>query len=251
MDAPFIELKDIKKDFGKQEILKGVNLRIQKGETLAIIGKSGTGKSVLLKHIIGLIKPDSGSLLINGRAIDQMPLKEIRSFQKNLSYMFQDNALFDFLNIFENIALPLKETALFPKDEIEHRVQEKLRQLSLEEARNKYPAQLSGGMRKRVALARALVTEPSLVLFDEPTTGLDPVRKKNVYEMIQEYRHKFGFTSVIVSHDIPQVFYISQQIAMLDDGVIRFQGNRDDILESHNRILNAFITGQDEAFSRL
>lgn len=251
MVQPIIEFKDIRKRFGDQEVLKGINLALYKGETLAVIGKSGTGKSVLLKHMIGLIRPDAGTLLIEGTPMDKMSRGEIKAFQKNLSYMFQDNALFDFLNIFENIALPLNESALFDKTQIQDRVQQKMRQLGLEGVDKKFPAQLSGGMRKRVALARALVTDPSLVLFDEPTTGLDPVRKKNVYEMIQEYQSQFGFTAVIVSHDIPQVFYICQRIAMLDDGIIRFEGKRDNILQSHNKILNAFITGQDEVSSSI
>ncbi|MFH2060441.1 MAG: ATP-binding cassette domain-containing protein [Pseudomonadota bacterium] len=251
MMQPLIEFKNISKSFGSLSVLRGVNLSIYAGEALAIIGKSGTGKSVLLKHIIGLVKPDSGQILINGEPIDHLETEKLRSFQKSLSYMFQDNALFDFLNIFENIALPLKENSQFPKSEINDKVYQKMDQLGLMGTQSKFPAQLSGGMRKRVALARALVTDPTVVLFDEPTTGLDPVRKKNVYTMIQEYQKRFGFTSVIVSHDIPQIFYISKRIAMLDEGKILFSGDREDILQSHNKILNAFITGQDDVLSQL
>ena len=248
---PLIEFKNVTKRFGAQTVLDGINLSIFKGETLAIIGKSGTGKSVLLKHIIGLLSPDSGQIFINGQDMQQMDKKNIIQFQKELSYMFQDNALFDFLTIYENIALPLKENRHFPKDQIYDKVLHRMDQLGLMGNETKFPSQLSGGMRKRVALARALVTDPHIVLFDEPTTGLDPVRKKNVYGMIKECQEKLGFTSVIVSHDIPQIFYISQRIAMLDDGVIRFSGPRGDILHSHNQILNAFISGQEESFSRL
>ncbi len=245
MDHPLIEFINVTKEFGPQKVLKGVNLRIYEGETLAIIGKSGTGKSVLLKHIIGLIHADSGQILINGESIDHLEKNIIKSFQKKLSYMFQENALFDFMNIYENIALPLKENPQFPKSEIKDKVSRHMDQLGLLGAENKFPSQLSGGMRKRVALARALITDPSIVLFDEPTTGLDPVRKKNVYAMIREYQQKFGFTSIIVSHDIPQVFYLSDRIAMLENGAILFSGLKDDVIQSHNKILNAFISGQD------
>ncbi|MFH2091881.1 MAG: ATP-binding cassette domain-containing protein [Pseudomonadota bacterium] len=251
MKPPLIEFKNISKNFGSQTVLNKVNLSIYEGETLAIIGKSGTGKSVLLKHIIGLVKPDSGQILINGEPIDHLKTDKIKAFQRELSYMFQDNALFDFLNIFENIALPLKETSKLAKNQINDKVYQRMDLLGLKGTEKKFPAQLSGGMRKRVALARALITDPHIVLFDEPTTGLDPVRKKNVYTMIQEYQKKFGFTSVIVSHDIPQVFYISQKIAMLDEGIIRFAGPKEDILQSHNKILNAFITGHDNSLKKL
>jgi len=245
MAIPLIEFKNVSKSFGSQKVLDRINLSIYEGETLAIIGKSGTGKSVLLKHIIGLLSPDTGQILINGVHINSLTKKDTRAFQKNLSYMFQDNALFDSMNIYQNIALPLEENLQFPKKEIKNTVNKKMELLGLDGTHQKFPSQLSGGMRKRVALARALITEPNIVLFDEPTTGLDPVRKKNVYEMIKEYQTKFGFTSIIVSHDIPQVFYISQRIAMLDDGRIRFSGPREDILQSHNTILNAFMAGQE------
>ena len=243
MTQPLIELKNIHKQFDGQEVLKGVDLSIYRGETLAIIGKSGTGKSVLLKHIIGLLDPDRGAIHIQGEPAEEMAIEQRRAFLRKLSYMFQDNALFDFYTIYENIALPLKEDPGFPAGQIAGKVGRRIKQLGLSGSENKFPAQISGGMRKRVALARALVTDPEVVLFDEPTTGLDPVRKKNVYSMIRQYQEKFGFTSVIVSHDIPQIFYISQRIAMLDEGRIRFAGPREDVLQSHNTILNAFISG--------
>lgn len=245
MTHPMVEFKNIKKSFGPQDVLTGVDLKIYQGETMAIIGKSGSGKSVLLKHIVGLMKPDSGLILLDGKNADEMSKDEIKAFQKNFSYMFQDNALFDFLNIYENIALPLKETTRMEKDEIKEKVTHKMAQLSLGDVWHKFPSQLSGGMRKRVALARALITEPDTVLFDEPTTGLDPVRKNNVYELIKECQQKFGFTSIIVSHDIPQVFYISQRIAMIEEGRIRFSEPAEDILDSHNKILSAFMVGQE------
>ena len=245
MTVPFIQFVNVAKSFGTHHVLNGLNLSIYKGEIIAIIGKSGTGKSVLLKHIIGLIQQDAGQILINGEPLHQLSKKNKKFFQKQLSYMFQDNALFDFMNTYDNIALPLIENSNFSKDQIKEKVLMRLQQLGLTGIQKKFPAQLSGGMRKRVALARALVTDPKMVLFDEPTTGLDPIRKKIVHSMIQEYQKKFGFTAVIVSHDIPEIFNVAQRIAMLDDGIIKFEGTKKDILDSHSKILNAFIRGED------
>ncbi|MCP4672950.1 MAG: ATP-binding cassette domain-containing protein [Desulfobacula sp.] len=245
MTTPFIEFTNIKKSFGATYVLKGINLSIYKGEIIAIIGKSGTGKSVLLKHIIGLIEQDSGQILIQGKPLSKLSSKMKKEFQKTLSYMFQDNALFDFMNIYDNIALPLIENSRFPEDQINEMVLTRMSQLGLTGTENQFPAQLSGGMKKRVALARALVVDPHIVLFDEPTTGLDPVRKKKVHLMIQEYQEQFGFTAVIVTHDIPEIFKISQRVAMLDNGIIEFEGSKEDLLNSHSRILNNFIRGEN------
>ncbi|RLC00079.1 MAG: ABC transporter ATP-binding protein [Deltaproteobacteria bacterium] len=245
MTLPFIQFIDVTKSFGSNHVLKGLNLSIFKGEIMAVIGKSGTGKSVLLKHIIGLVEQDSGQILIKGESRHQLSVAASRSFHKELSYMFQDNALFDFMNIYDNVALPLVENSKFSKTHIKEKVITRIKQLGLTGTLEKFPAQLSGGMRKRVALARALVTDPKVVLFDEPTTGLDPVRKKKVHSMIQEYQEQFGFTAVIVTHDIPEIFNIAQRIAMLDDGIIKFEGSKKDILDSHSKTLNAFIRGED------
>ncbi len=243
MTIPLIQFIDVKKSFRDTNVLKGINLSIYQGEITAIIGKSGTGKSVLLKHIIGLTQQDSGQILIKGKPLNQLSANMRNSFLNELSYMFQDNALFDFLNIYDNIALPLVENPIFPKNEIKDKVLTRMKQLGLTGEEKKFPSQLSGGMRKRVALARALVIDPKIVLFDEPTTGLDPIRNKNVYSMIQEYQEKFGFTAVIVSHDIPKIFNISQRIAMLDDGIIKFEGSKKDIINSHSKSINDFING--------
>ncbi|MBA3008697.1 MAG: ATP-binding cassette domain-containing protein [Proteobacteria bacterium] len=245
MTLPLIQFVDIKKSFGSNHVLKGVNLSIYQGDILAVIGKSGTGKSVLLKHIIGLVSQDSGELLIRGIPLHSMPRKEKLLFKNELSYMFQENALFDFLTVFDNIALPLAENCLYPKSIIEERVNTRMQQLGLGPIGGKFPFQLSGGMRKRVALARALVTDPKVVLFDEPTTGLDPIRKKKVHTMIEEYQRQFGFTAVIVSHDIPEIFDLAQHVAMLDEGKIVFQGTKEDILHTHTNIVNAFIRGEE------
>ncbi len=245
MTAPFIQFTDIKKSFGTNRVLKGVHLSLYRGEIIAIIGKSGTGKSVLLKHIIGLVEQDSGEIFINGTPLKQLSFQDKKNFQKTLSYMFQDNALFDFMNIYDNISLPLVENSNFSKDQVKNKVFTQMKQLGLTGIENKFPAQLSGGMKKRVALARALVTDPEIVLFDEPTAGLDPVRKKNVHSMIQEYQEKFGFTAVIVTHDIPEIFNICQRIALLDEGIIRFEGSKEELFNSQSKILNSFIRGKN------
>lgn len=246
MTVPLIQFENVKKSYGSTHVLKGLNLSIFQGEITAVIGKSGTGKSVLLKHIIGLVEPDEGRVLIDGTPLNRMSRDKKKAFQQQMSYMFQDNALFDFMTIFENIALPLVENPKYDRNKIRDKVIFLMEQLGVTETWGKYPAQLSGGMKKRVALARALVTDPKVVLFDEPTTGLDPVRKNAVHNMITEYQRRFGFTAVIVSHDIPEIFEIAQRIAMLDEGVIRFEGSKEELYDSHSDNIMAFISGQEK-----
>jgi phospholipid/cholesterol/gamma-HCH transport system ATP-binding protein len=243
MNKPLIQLENVFKSFGENRVLRGANLSIYRGEILTIIGKSGGGKSVLLKHIIGLIEPDSGRILFEGRPIAEMKKAEKKALKKKFSYMFQGTALFDSMTVFDNIALPLKETTSLSEAKISKRVLEKMKQLDLHDIDDKYPSQLSGGMKKRVALARALVTEPEIVLFDEPTTGLDPIRKNAVQTMISEYQSKFGFTGVVVSHEIPDIFYISQRIAMLDEGRIIFEGSPREIQQVSDTLVRQFIQG--------
>ncbi len=243
MPELLIQLKNIYKSFGAQQVLKGVCLEIYKGEVTTIIGGSGVGKSVLLKHIIGLVEPDSGEILLNGKPIQSMNKKERMQLKSKFSYMFQGTALFDSMTVFENIALPLKEKSRQSSHEIKSRVKEKMQQLELMGSEEKYPSQLSGGMKKRVALARALVIEPEIVLFDEPTTGLDPIKKNAVHNMILDYQRKFGFTAVIVSHEIPDIFYISQRIAMLHNGKILVEGKPEEIQQSSEPVLQNFIHG--------
>lgn len=243
MEQPLIVLKNVSKKLGGQRVLDGVNLGILQGEITTIIGKSGVGKSVLLKHIIGLMSPDSGQILFKGRPLAEMTKQERRALKKKFSYVFQSTALFDSMTVSENIALPLKETTKLPESEIEKIVREKMHHLDLKEIDNKYPAELSGGMKKRVALARALVTDPEIILFDEPTTGLDPIRKSAVHTMISDYQKRFGFTGVLVSHEIPDIFYISQRIAMLEKGRIIFEGSPEEIQRSADPVVREFIRG--------
>lgn len=243
MTEPLIQLKDVHKSFGQQHVLKGASLSIQKGEVTSIIGGSGSGKSVLLKHLIGLTKPDCGEILIEGKPIGSMSKKERKALKQKFSYMFQGSALFDSMTVSENIALPLKEKTKMTSTTIKKKVDEKLQQLELQGNENKNPSQLSGGMKKRVALARALVTDPEIVLFDEPTAGLDPVKKNAVHNMISDYQRKLGFTAVVVSHEIPDIFYISQSIAMLYEGKIWFQGKPEEIQQSSDPVIQNFIHG--------
>lgn len=243
---PLIEFVDVHKRFGDNVVLDGVNLHISAGEVTSIIGKSGVGKSVLLKHIIGLMAPDSGSILFSGRPLSSMEKGERRELKRKFSYMFQGSALFDSMTVYENVALPLKERTRLRDREISRKVQDKMEALDLHDIDGKYPSQLSGGMKKRVALARALVTEPEIVLFDEPTTGLDPIRKNAVHGMIAEYQKRFGFTGVIVSHEIPDIFYISQRVAMIDEGRIFVEGTPEEIQGSEDPVVQGFIHGLAE-----
>jgi len=227
MATPLIEFKDVTKRFGEKTVLDRVNLRVYEGEITTVVGLSGGGKSVLLKHIIGLIKPDEGTILFRGEPLGNRRAGKASAAQ--MSYMFQGNALFDSMTVYENIALPLREKTNLRKVEIERRVSTRMEQMELGDAADKYPSELSGGMQKRVALARALVTEPRIVLFDEPTSGQDPVRKNAILSMIAQYQRKFGFTAVLVSHEIPDVFFISDRILALYHGSIAFQGSPEEL----------------------
>ena len=244
MEQPLIRLENVHKSYGENKVLRGVDLSIFKGEITTVIGKSGEGKSVLLKHIIGLVKPDSGTILFDGQTLFARKKSERDTLRKKFSYMFQETALFDSMTVFDNIALPLLEGTRMKAAEIRQNVLKRLEQLDISGIGNKYPGQLSGGMKKRVALARALVTDPEIVLFDEPTTGLDPIRKQAVHIMISEYQKRFGFTGVIVSHEIPDVFAISQRVAMLNEGKIIFQGTAADLMGSEDPVIQGFISPQ-------
>ena len=229
MTEPLIEFKNVTKRFGDRTILDRVNLKIYEGEVTTIIGKSGSGKSVLLKHLIGLLKPDEGSVLFRGTPLAGMRKKQWDDYLGQISYMFQNNALFDSLSVFENVALPLRENTRLSRSDIKTRVMARLEQTELTAVAHKYPAELSGGMQKRTALARALVIDPQIVLFDELTTGQDPIRRNAILGMIAEYQKKYGFTAILISHDIPDVFFISNRILALYDKQIVFQGTPEEL----------------------
>lgn len=241
MEAPLIEFRDVTKRFDEKTILDKANLVIYENQITTIIGKSGSGKSVLLKHIIGLLSPDEGSILFRGKSINDMKKREWDGYRSKVSYMFQNNALFDSMSLFENIALPLKQTTNLSKLEIEKQVMARIEQMELTDTIHKYPSELSGGMQKRAALARALVTNPTIVLFDEPTTGQDPIRKNVILSMIAHYRKQFGFTAVLISHEIPDVFFISDRILLLWDGKIAFNGNYAEMTRLKHPMIDEFL----------
>lgn len=241
METPLIEFRDVTKRFDEKAILDRANFSIYEKQITTIIGKSGSGKSVLLKHIIGLLSPDEGSILFRGRPMHEMKKNEWDGYKRKVSYMFQNNALFDSMPVFENIALPLRQTTNLGRKELYKRVMSRVEQMELTDTINKYPSELSGGMQKRVALARALVTDPAIVLFDEPTTGQDPIRKNIILSMIAHYRKQLGFTAVLISHDIPDVFFISDRILLLWEGKIAFHGSHEELSRLKHPMIDEFL----------
>jgi phospholipid/cholesterol/gamma-HCH transport system ATP-binding protein len=236
-----IEVQEVHKSFAGQPILQGVNLHIEPELITVIIGGSGQGKTVLLKHLIGLLKPDQGKILVDG--VDIVPLneREMLPIRRKFGMVFQHAALFDSMNVYENVSFPLREHTHLPERERRRLVREKLEALNLKGIEEKYPAELSGGMRKRVGLARAVILNPQIVLYDEPTTGLDPVGTENVDHMIVEAAQKFRITSVVISHDIPSTLRIAHRIAMLYGGRIIVYGTPDDIRRSEEPELQRFL----------
>jgi phospholipid/cholesterol/gamma-HCH transport system ATP-binding protein len=239
--TPLIEFKNVSKQFGDKIVLKKVNLTVYEDQITTIIGKSGTGKSVLLKHIVGLLKPDGGTILFEGKPVAAMKESEWRAYRRRIAYLFQNNALLDSMTVFDNVAFPLQQTTNLSKVEIEKRVLKRIEDLELTEAVDEYPSELSGGMQKRVALARALVTDPKIVLFDEPTTGQDPIRKNMILSMIAHYRKKFGFTAVMISHDVPDVFFVSDRIIILWEGTVGFQGTYEEAVRQKLPLIDQFL----------
>ena len=219
-DSSFVQLEGLTKSFGTQEILRGVDLDMRSGETLVMIGSSGGGKSVVLKHITGLIKPDKGRVLIKGRDIASLSSEELAMTRQRIGLLFQNGALFDSMTVGENVAFPLVEHTKLSKAEINDRVIDKLKLVGLEASIEKFPSELSGGMRKRVGLARAVILDPKCVLYDEPTTGLDPVTTDNVDQMIIDANQRLKVTSVVISHDIGSALKVADDIAVLHKGEI-------------------------------
>jgi phospholipid/cholesterol/gamma-HCH transport system ATP-binding protein len=243
--TPLIEFRDVTKRFGDKTVLNNVNVKIYENQITTIIGKSGTGKSVFLKHIIGLLKPDEGTILFQGKPVDTMKKNEWDEYRSAIAYLFQNNALLDSMTVFENVAFPLQQTTNLSRKEIEAKVLKRIEDLELTEAMDKYPSELSGGMQKRVALARALVEDPKIVLFDEPTTGQDPIRKNMILSMITHYRRKFGFTAVMISHDIPDVFFISDRIIIIWEGTIGFEGTYEEASKLKLPLIDEFLRSLD------
>jgi phospholipid/cholesterol/gamma-HCH transport system ATP-binding protein len=241
-----IQVINVHRSFGSQQVLRGINLRVQKGEILAIIGRSGSGKTVLLRLIIGLVRPNRGQILIEGTDITQLSGRRLDRVRERFGMLFQGGALFDSMTVFDNVAFPLREKTDLPPSEIAAQVQKMLENVGLGEMGYKFPAELSGGMKKRTALARALVTNPSSILFDEPTTGLDPILVHAIHQLIQETHDTFGYTAVIVSHEIPEVFEIATRVAVIHEGRIIAEGTPEMILKSPDPFIQQFISGSLE-----
>jgi len=237
-----IEITDLHKKFKDKIVLNGVNLKIQDGETLVIIGRSGCGKSVLLKHIMGLLLPDSGSIKVENKIINELNQKELYDIRRKFGFLFQGAALFDSMTVEENVGLPLVESAeKISKNKIKETVAEKLQLVGLPGTENLKPSELSGGMKKRVGLARALVTNPQYILYDEPTTGLDPIMSDSIDTLIKELSEKLSVTSIVVTHDMYSVKNVAQKVAMMHKGKIYFEGTPEALLTTNDRIIEEFI----------
>ncbi len=236
-----IEIKNLKKSFNGFEVLKGVNLVIPAEQILFIMGQSGTGKSVLLKHIVGLLSPDEGEIWFENRDLTKLKEKEWTEVRKKIGFLFQEGALFDSMTVAENVAFPLREHAKLSEREIKVRVEELLTAVDMLQAKDKYPSELSGGMKKRAALARTLALNPQIILFDEPTTGLDPILQRSILDLIVELKEKFNLTCVLISHDLNLAFKYAHQIAFLHEGIIVEVGTPEKIRSSNHPFVQRFM----------
>lgn len=239
-----IEIRNLKKTFGSKPVLRGVNLDIQKGESQIIIGRSGCGKSVLLKHIIGLVKPDAGQIYVDGEEVTHATTRDLYRMRRKFGMLFQGAALFDSMTVGENVALGVREHRMFDEAEVERRVAEKLELVRLPNTQHLKPAELSGGMKKRVGLARALMMDPEFVLYDEPTTGLDPITSDAINDLIIECNQQLGVTSIVVTHDMTSAYKVGNRFAMLHDGEVIFTGTTDEVRRTNHPVVKQFIEGR-------
>ena len=237
-----IEIQNLHKSFNNNKVLQGVNLQIDTGETLVIIGRSGCGKSVLIKHIVGLLYPDDGHIKVEGKVVDEMSMKELYQLRTKFGFLFQGSALFDSMTVEENISLPLVESGKrYTLAELDKNVAEKLEMVGMSGAQKMKPAELSGGMKKRVALAIALISNPDYIFYDEPTTGLDPIMSDSIDELIKELTEKLNSTSIVVTHDMYSVKNVANKVAMMHDGKIYFLGTPSELLSSKDQTIKDFI----------
>jgi phospholipid/cholesterol/gamma-HCH transport system ATP-binding protein len=241
-----IKVANLHKSFRGQTVLKGVNLELASGKITTIVGTSGCGKTVLLKHLNALFLPDEGEVLIDGVDITKLPQKELYQIRAKFGVLFQGAALLDSMTVFDNVAFPRREKTKTSESDVEKNVNARLVQVGVGEMGGKFPAELSGGMKKRAGLARALIMDPEIVLFDEPTTGLDPILATSIHQLIARTQETFGFTGVLVSHTIPQVFDISDYVAMLANGVIEEVTSPEAFRASKNPAVQQFIQGKTE-----
>ena len=243
-----IRVENLSKAFGRQEVLREVSFEVQRGEFMALIGGSGCGKSLLLKLVVGLLQPDRGEVWIGDKDISALNRRELEALRSRIGFVFQGGALFDSMTVYDNVAFPLREKTSLREQEIRHKVMGELEMVGLREAKHKFPAQLSGGMLKRVALARALVRDPEIVLFDEPTTGLDPVVSRAVLDLFGEVHQRLKLTGILVSHEIPRIFEIVQKVAMLHEGRIVAMEPPTRFCASPNPIIQEFVNGETREF---
>jgi len=246
-----ITLKGVEKSFGKQSVLCGVDLQIPKGKLTTIIGASGEGKSVLLKHMIGLLRPDRGEVWVENTEISHLKDRALNDVRKRFAMLFQSAALFDSMNVFDNVAFPLREKGLVPESDVPRIVDGMLGRVGLVGMGHKHPSELSGGMKKRVGLARALVMGPEIILFDEPTTGLDPLMAKTIHGLIRSMHRVFGFTAIMVSHEIPEIFALSDWVAMLKHGKIIAMAPSKEFLKLEDPAVREFIFVNEEGVAQI
>jgi phospholipid/cholesterol/gamma-HCH transport system ATP-binding protein len=245
-NGSMIAVQGLEKRIGDQEILRGVDLDVARGETLAIIGRSGGGKSVLLKHLIGLMRPSAGEIWIEGQNIIEMSERQLASIRQKVGILFQGSALFDSMTVAENIAFPLREAGERDANVLRKRVTEMLDVMELQGQEEKMPVNLSGGMKKRVGLARSIIRQPSCILYDEPTSGLDPVVSDSINKLIRRLQERLGVTSIVVTHDMKNAFHVADRIAYLHEGRIYFQGAPDELRTSTDQLIQDFLVGRSD-----
>jgi phospholipid/cholesterol/gamma-HCH transport system ATP-binding protein len=246
----FIEFRNVHKKFGKQAVLKGVSLKIRKGETMVILGASGSGKTVMLRHIIGLLKPDSGQVIVDGTDITHFDEQQLIDVRKKVGTLFQGGALFDSMTVAENVGYALREHTQLSENEISEIVKQKLGIMGLSGIEGMMPDELSGGMKKRVALARSIAIEPAGILYDEPTTGLDPITGHRISELIKEMEKKLHATSIVVTHDIDSTFLVADRISFLHEGLLEFIGTVEEARETTNPHLIDFLSAYGGKYVR-
>jgi len=247
--APMIEVRGLRKSLRGQEVLKGIDLEVLRGETLVVIGRSGGGKSVLMKHLVGLHRPDSGSVRIDGEEIVGLSERKLGPVRRKVGILFQDGALFDSMSVAENVAFPMREKGIRDRQLIRKRVEEVLEQVSLGGQGGKMPVELSGGMRKRASLARVLASQPECILYDEPTSGLDPVVSDSINHLIKEVQTRFGVTSVVVTHDMTSAYFVANRIAFLRSGTIYLTGTAEVFRQADDPVVRDFVEGRSHGLN--
>ncbi|MEI8387199.1 MAG: ABC transporter ATP-binding protein [Verrucomicrobiota bacterium] len=244
MNGPLIRVQDLVQRIGSQDILRGITLDVLPGETLVLLGKSGGGKSVFLRHLVGLMRPVSGSIVFEGQEITKLKERELEPVRRKIGMLFQDGALFDSMDVFDNVAFPLQERGEKDPAVIREKVAQSLAMVNMTGHDHKMPVNLSGGMRKRVALARAIISPPDVILYDEPTAGLDPIVSDSINRLIRRLQSQLNVTSVVVTHDMTSCNHIADRVALLDEGRIRFLGTTTELREARDPVVRDFVDGR-------